>query len=248
MVHGTYPFGQPVLAREPARGRDPHVFVLGAYPSAVHVRWSAPGGRPTIGAIPIDNEPEPFWDGADATQRVEAWRAAVAFDASRDGRVASASANGSSGQTLTTKYLDPLALSRADCWITDCLDTYRTSVAGRKALIERFPGGAGTLQPHPSQRQIIAEAIKKHLPRLRSELDAAKPTTIITLGEAANQVFGAVLGWTKTPRLTAETYGDERTIDLASGPAKWLPLAHPGVIAKTAKWRQLHAGWVAGLG
>lgn len=97
MTDETFPFGRPVLPREPARGSQPTVFVLGAYPSALHVRWSAPGGQPTIGAIPIDNEPEPFWDGADAAERVEAWKVAVSFSETADGRVTPASANGSSG-------------------------------------------------------------------------------------------------------------------------------------------------------
>lgn len=245
MTDAVFPFGQPVLPRQAARGTEPTVFVLGAYPSALHVRWSAPGGTPTIGAIPIDNEPEPFWDGADAAGRVDAWRNAVAFSEATDGTVTPASANGSSGQTLTTHYLDPLGVTRQGCWITDCLDTYRMSVAGAEALTERFPGGAGNLRPHPSQNQIVAEAIADHLPRLRSELEEAAPATVVTLGEAANQVFGEVLGWPTTAELSPHDYGAPRAIEIGGATAEWLPLAHPGVISKTDKWRDLHAAWVA---
>ena len=74
---GRFPFGAPVLPcgvelPEPCDG-----FVLGAYPSAVHVRWTPPKttGLKPISALAIDNEPTVFWDGSDAEDRVERWKA-----------------------------------------------------------------------------------------------------------------------------------------------------------------------------
>jgi len=56
---GQFPFGAPVLARAPSADTARPLFVLGAYPSALHVRWTAPDGA-SIAAMPVDNEPEPF--------------------------------------------------------------------------------------------------------------------------------------------------------------------------------------------
>jgi hypothetical protein len=65
---GRFPFGAPVLPRgTEVPDRAYPVLVLGAYPSALHVRWSPPAGygRP-VTALPVDNEPTPFWDGDSA--------------------------------------------------------------------------------------------------------------------------------------------------------------------------------------
>jgi hypothetical protein len=59
------------------KGRSP-VFVLGAYPSALHVRWTPSGaGHKPVQALAVDNEPWPFWDGDDERERVATWYAAV---------------------------------------------------------------------------------------------------------------------------------------------------------------------------
>jgi hypothetical protein len=65
-VHvAQFPFGAPVLAcgTEMPTRQFP-VLVLGAYPSALHVRWVPPEGYGrAVAALPVDNEPTPFWDG-----------------------------------------------------------------------------------------------------------------------------------------------------------------------------------------
>jgi hypothetical protein len=67
-----FPFGAPVasMAVEP-KDKSP-VFVLGAYPSALHVRWTPPAGagHKPVQALAVDNEPWPFWDGGDERERV----------------------------------------------------------------------------------------------------------------------------------------------------------------------------------
>jgi len=73
-----FPFGQPLLPRPPsARERRP-VYVLGAYPSGLHVQWKAPAlptlTRRTVRALLVDNEPTPFWSGDGQEDRVEEWR------------------------------------------------------------------------------------------------------------------------------------------------------------------------------
>lgn len=73
-----FPFGQPVLPCPPSSAAQRDVMILGAYPSALHVQWSPPEPWKPVQALAVDNEPEPFWDGHDATERFEVWRDAVA--------------------------------------------------------------------------------------------------------------------------------------------------------------------------
>ena len=73
----VFPFGRPATRRPPRRPDVPaDLLVLGVYPSALHVRWRRPDGL-TIGALAIDDEPEVFWNGADAALHIERWRSEV---------------------------------------------------------------------------------------------------------------------------------------------------------------------------
>ena len=77
-VFGTFPFGRPNTPRPMRMSSSVHakVVVVGVYPSAFHVKWTAPqrlgGGK--IAAMAVDVEPVVFWDGdqADFAERVEA--------------------------------------------------------------------------------------------------------------------------------------------------------------------------------
>jgi len=129
MSVGIFPFGLPILPCAPSSDYRCRVFILGAYPSALHVSWRPPDGlyRP-IKAIAVDNEPEPFWTGQDEAARIEAWKERVGFDQAKWGAVAPAGRlNGSSGDWVEQQVLDPLGALRSNTWITDCLDTYRCS-------------------------------------------------------------------------------------------------------------------------
>lgn len=76
----SYPFGLPVTARPPSASGPRSVFLLGAYPSALHIEWTPPAPYRRVKAIPVDDEPTPFWDGEDQEERVRRWQAAVGFD------------------------------------------------------------------------------------------------------------------------------------------------------------------------
>src|SRR5438552_3616039 len=77
---GTFPFGQPVAPTRPSAVGPKRLFVLGAYPSALHVRWAPPAGQGrVVRALAVDNEPRPFWNGADQEERVLHWQRAVGW-------------------------------------------------------------------------------------------------------------------------------------------------------------------------
>jgi len=100
---GIFPFGQPLRRCSARRARPAQLFILGAYPSALHVAWTPSvygEAKPQrIQALAVDNEPEPFWAGEYAEQYLEQWKQDVHFDAAW-GTVTPAAPrfNGPSGQ------------------------------------------------------------------------------------------------------------------------------------------------------
>jgi len=248
-----YPFGQPVgdTSRSPDRAYS--TMVVGAYPSALHVHWRPPassGGR-GITALAVADEPEPFWNGQDAAIWVDRWRSAVPFDPDEHGSVTPATANGTSGRALDEHYLTPLGLERTDCWITDCLTTYRASTAGQAAVAERFSRwaeeagvDAGHVPGHPTEGAIVREALARHGERLIEEFDQTAPERVITLGNAALRVMSELLEVEGLPgQLEPETYGRSLLVDARGTDVEWLPLAHPGAVDKLARWKDVHGRW-----
>src|SRR5688572_9595447 len=106
----TFPFGRPVLPCRPLVDGQRNVFVLGAYPSALHVAWTPPSasGARSIRALAVDNEPEPFWDGSDEADQIKVWKDAVDWLPSWGEVAPVEQLNGSSGTWLADKVLEPL--------------------------------------------------------------------------------------------------------------------------------------------
>ncbi len=70
-------------------------FLLGVYPSALHVRWTHPQYR--VAALAVAEEPYPFWDGADEVERVDRWRGEVGWQSEWGTAEPVGRLNGSSG-------------------------------------------------------------------------------------------------------------------------------------------------------
>jgi hypothetical protein len=244
-----FPFGASVLRRPPSASTKTRVFVLGAYPSALHVAWRPPQGTP-IKAMAVDNEPEPFWNGEDENKYIERWKKAVEFRDGEWGEVASVGAlNGSSGGWVDDHVLVPLKADRDDAWITDCLDKYFSSTAGAHRIADTYEPFAkrmrlpsARLSAHPSETAIVDESTRHHTARLRQELSDAEPDIVVTLGNAALRVFRGIAGkmgdiW----KLRADSnYGSEVVVSFDGRRIVWLPLAHP---AAPPVYQLAHAGW-----
>lgn len=249
-VVGRFPFGAPVLPRgTEVPDRAYSVLVLGAYPSALHVRWTPPGGygRP-VTALPVDNEPTPFWDGdsAETQAEFEQWRQQW-FDP-RWGSVTPAALNGPSGRDLVARWLAPLGYSREDAFITDCLPTARASDGVAARLADRYrPVVAGLGAPevdlgqHPSENDIVTEALREEADRLTAQVRAVDPELVVTLGNAAARVL-AGLGDERDleARLRADSYGQERHVTIAGRTVPWQALVHP---ATPKAWAERHLAW-----
>lgn len=248
---GVFPFGRPVVACGPVATGRAAMFVVGAYPSALHVRWRPPPGEGrVVQALAVDNEPEPFWTGADEVHRVEQWMSQVGWSDAWGAVAPVSQLNGRSGLWVEERILGPLGVARADAWITDCLNTYRASVKMCDAVEDVYTPFArahelphAELAPHPSEAQIVSEGIDQNLARLRRELAAAAPDVIATLGNAALRVLRELLGDAAAPtKLNLADYGAELSANLNGHGTSWLPLAHP---AAPRPYQVAHEAWMA---
>lgn len=248
----VFPFGRPVTPRPPSASSPRRVFVLGAYPSALHVEWTPPKPYRRIRALAVDDEPTPFWTGHDEATRVSAWCEAVGFRPSWGTVRGVGSLNGSSGLWVEREVLRPLGVTHAETWITDCLDMYRasTGVAARLAdTYEPFGRAHGlpraVLPPHPDENDIVREARAGHVDRRRRELRAAAPELIVTLGNAALRVVLDLVEVEGAPaRLSVASYATRFACRFEGRSVAWLPLAHP---AAPAVYQDAHVRWRAGL-
>lgn len=253
-VTGRFPFGAEVRSVSRAPGGHRSVFLLGAYPSALHVQWDPPSGASLkpIKALAVDNEPEPFWDGRDEAEHVAAW-AAKHFDVA-NGRIRPAGRlNGSSGRWVHDLVLEPLAATMEDVWLTDCLDSYRCSAGQSQRLADTYGPyadqhglPAAELQRHPNENAIVLEALDQQRERLLYELRITQPNMIVTLGRAAARVIHDLLELdSEAGTLLQEAYGDIVIVSCNDKATQLLCLAHPGA---PGSWQQTHLNWVTEQG
>lgn len=247
---GSFPFGAPLLPRPPSRREPSELMVIGAYPSALHVRWDPPpsSGLNRIQALAVDNEPNVFWTGDGEQDLIAEW--ASARFKPEWGTIAPAGRfNGSSGRWVTESVLPAFDVDPSGVWFTDCLDTYRTSTRQAVRIADTYAPFAAAeglpqavLPEHPTEGRIIAEATADHVERLREELTECSPTVVVTLGRAAANVFTAVAeveGEEENP-LSQDNYGQTLLIEWRGRAIQWVPLIHPGA---PAQWKAIHAHW-----
>jgi hypothetical protein len=181
----------------------------------------------------------------------------IAFDAARWGTVsAPPSLNGTSGIWVEQQVLAPLGVRQDEAWITDCLNTYRCSKDLAARIADTFNpfANAVDLQPaalatHPSEQQIISEALEHHRDRLLQEFAAANPDLVISLGNAALAVVRELMPFVsgadvRRLSLAADSCGKKSKIRIAGRDVELLPLAHP---VAPAEHQVAHAAWLRSL-
>lgn len=248
-----FPFGRPLEARKPSSSAPCRLFLLGAYPSALHVEWTPPAPFQRVAALAVDNEPQPFWTGKDEEAQIEAWKQKVGWLDAWGAVGPAGPLNGSSGVWLDQKVLKPLGASRAETWMTDCLDTYRFSRGQEEVVTGKFEPFATKLGlpwkgvpprlRHPEEDQIVTETRDLHLKRLMTELRTAQPAIVVTLGNAALRVFASLAALSEPEALEPKKeYGTPLPATIAGRQVTWIPLVHPGQRSK--EWQAVHARWV----
>lgn len=251
-----YLFGKSVIQARASATRKRKVFLIGAYPSALHIRWSHPELARPIAAVAVDNEPEPFWTGIDEIQRIESWKTSVQWRTQWGIVQPCGSLNGSSGVWVRGRVLCPLRLQRNETWLTDCLDFYCESVGAQRrtqshevqSILTEFSIPAPLLHSHPEEDKVVSIARdQNHLARIRHELLVSQPDLIITLGNAALRVIREVLGPSGSllpEKLSSspDLYGRSILASLnGHGKFNVLPLAHP---AAPDAYQKVHDRWI----
>jgi hypothetical protein len=96
------------------------------------------------------------------------------------------------GVRLRSNVLDPLRAAGAGSqFVTDCLTTYRLSTGAAARLDDTYELMAkdtsglrsADLQPHPSEAQIVREALEIQAERLNTQIEAARPKVIVNAWE-----------------------------------------------------------------
>lgn len=246
----SYFFGNAATARPPSASGPRRFLVIGAYPSAVHAAWQPPSGKP-VRALPVADEPIPFWDGEDADEHLSAvigrfpsaWGTLMA--------PADRKLNGSSGVWVRNHVLRPLAIGADEVCITDCLDTYRLSNGAAARLADTYAPVQEALglppvvlPPHPGEDEIVCEALELHRPRLLQVLAEARPELIVTLGNAALRVLAQLVkqtGASPSRLVPDDQYGTAISVLVGGRRAALLPLAHP---ASPGPYQRAHARWM----
>lgn len=247
---GTFPFGQPSGRCQPQRVAEAEAFVMGVYPSALHIRWVNQDFR--VAALAVDEEPWPFWDGADQDQRVQTWQTKVGWQPAW-GKVAPAGRlNGSSGVSVRDHVLNALGIEIGRVWLTDAVPFFHvhrgpgTQGAAMSSRYDVFARQHGlplhNLPDRPSPDRLIQYAVEQELVRLREELLDSKASLVITLGNEALAVAAALVEGDLPRALSpGATYGATSTTRIEGRTIQVLPLVHPG--QRAAVWRAAHDRW-----
>ncbi len=268
--HGSFPFGRPNTARplRSASSGTTKALIVGVYPSAFHVRWSPPAEcddrpvherrRPFVASLAVDVEPTVFWDGTQAAELLERWKAAVKFkDAWGTLQLGH---NGPSGDGLVSEYLAPLGLQPGDVAMTDAVPWYfvkggpgsqGAAIARVNALAAKVGFETGrNLPPRPSTRRLVEIACgPERRDSLRKEMAESGAPLVITLGqEALDAVRGVADEVTGVQDQLApgDGYGTQGSLVIGVHRLLLLPLAHPGLLRQAAEgsvWRSVHTAW-----
>jgi hypothetical protein len=266
----TFPFGSRSTPRPPRRPcGDVAAFVLGVYPSALHVRWTLPswwpGQQRVVGALAVADEPTVFWDGADAEELVAAWKESIEFregDDQGDWGTAAAAGNGTSGRPVRERVLRPLGADVDETWFTDAVDRFFVKRGGRTrqqgdvidavyqpfAIASDLP--SATIPPRPTPARLVEISVIEHRHRLRTELTEASAPVVITLGEEARQVLIGIADESSGPpmlrldrrSLPPDEYGEPGTVRIGDHQAIWHAVVHPG--NRDRFWSALHDEWI----
>ncbi len=252
-VDGFFPFGRPVLKRRPSAKSRRRVFVLGAFPSALHIAWWSPA-RKNVKALPVDNEPASFWTGDDERAQIEAWKRAVGFRTGEWGEVETAGEiNGKAGRWLDENVLSPLGVTRDEACLTYCATTCFVDAAADFAVNERYAPVASNLGLpqaclllRPRETALVETTVTDHRERLLRELSMTVPELVVTLGNAALRVMRAITEARAGPgRLHPDAkYGVAQPLAWGGRKAAWLPLTHH---ESAPIFAEAHERWRHGL-
>jgi hypothetical protein len=259
---GLFPFGQPNSVRplRHAATGPAQVLLIGVYPSAFHVRWTAPKrlGGGVAGGLPVDVEPVVFWAGDDdgGAARLARWKETVGFldgdGPGAHGKVTALS-GGPMGKVLAARYLACLDLTADDCAFTDVHPVYLVHRNGRTgegrgggdAIDQEYNDHVAELGKQPSHiptrrtsvPDFVRAASTRFRPRIVADVEEANAPVVVTLGDEAMQVLLTIdelepnAPASTLPELKAAgLYGSSCELTVNDRRVRWMPLAHPNAL------------------
>ena len=244
-----FPFGQPVRPVIQEDRSAKQAFILGVYASAVHARWKGVDGKTKIMALAVASEPYIFWRGDGAEEIV----GGIEIPAEAGSLVPAAkNLNGPSGNTLDQAFIEPMGLTRDDCWLSDiyphsCMNSKQRAALDREYMpIMEDPG---LPLPHMPEAPKSDPGPERHA-QILAELKESQADTIVLLGDLP-------IKWWLTHYLphykrlsnfgtTPETYGRKHVCEIDGSTYQLLPLVHPRQAGRlgphSGRWAELHEG------
>jgi uracil-DNA glycosylase len=204
-----YLHGTPLRPVVPLDTGVGEVFVLGAYPSA---RFALIDG---IADVPVGDNMGPFEN--------ERW-----FDGARVREQPSA-------RELRDFFLEPLALERSRCWISDLVKVFLF----KEGHVDRYRR-LGAEAPGGYARERFAELAERSLPWIERELEAARPKLLITLGAEVAGILRKVRSSSAQVDLLIPRV---EPISIGRVVVSAVHCAHPGILmrpAPTNPWPERH--------
>jgi uracil-DNA glycosylase len=202
-----YLYGNPLKVHVPVDTATNGLMIIGAYPTA-HFN--------TIGKykdVPVEDHLYPFSNE-------------IYFDGSRIRTV-------DSGRELQELVIEPLGLSREDCWITDLVKVFLFK-AGHIKKYESL----GNHKVKESRSRFMAYA-KNSLEFIHEEIELANPKIILTLGQEVASVFFKV---SKNDALKLLSSGIN-TMTIKNTDRFAIALPHPGILMRNSpaseKWKEI---------
>lgn len=259
--YGCFPFGRRNTIRpmRSAASGTALATVVGVYPSAWHITWTAPpdhvkdDANGKVSAMAVDVEPTVFWngDGSDFAARRERWMTAVGFEEGAHGYVSpqSPTPNGSSGAKVEHRYLAPICVDADRAAFTDiCPVFFVKRGAGKRreqgdAIAREYDTIAAelgyppsSLPTRPAPSTLVQMAVQDFKARIICDLEAADAPLVITLGDEVLQALRRIPELDPNPPAETLTdlypsrYGQEGTLRVNGRTVRWLPLVHPGLL------------------
>ena len=208
----SYFYGDPVRPVAPQQTARRGIMILGAYPSA---RFECIGKYPSV---PVADLAAPF-------------SGEFYFDGRRFRTVRSS-------DELDSIYLDPLGVSRDDCWITNLVKVFLFKlghIATYRALGVKHP---------PCETRSMFFKLAAHpanLEWLSREIEIARPRLVVTLGaEVAAAIRGSRSATAGRKLLSADVH----EVRIGETTVRTVHLAHPGIVMRKGKrnpWPELTA-------
>ena len=250
MTDCIFPFGKPLRPVIQEDRSPKKVFILGVYASAVHARWIGPAGKTKIMALAVASEPYIFWRGDDAQEIIDS-----IYIPEEAGKLVAAPSNlnGPSGNTLDQAFIEPLGLTRDDCWLCD-IYPYSCMNPKQKAAVEReyipLIDPLGLPIPNmPSEPK--SEPGQERRDEILSELEESQAETIVVLGDLPIKWWLSFFDdrWSALSDFgtDATSYGRVHECSINGMRCQVLPLVHPRQAgrlgAHSGKWAELHEAW-----